>query len=107
LESESRRRETATTVDSRTNTDDTRVNSTRDTVVELDVQLGDSIFLIDGGFLEITDSSSFNHVTDGESLDGLILGNTTETVETTNILVVATAVLVTSVISSFTGLHFE
>jgi hypothetical protein len=44
LESESRRRETVTTVDSRTNTDDTSVNGARDTVVKLDVQLRDSVF---------------------------------------------------------------
>jgi hypothetical protein len=81
------------------------VDSARDTVVELDVQLGDGIFLIDRGFLKITDSSSFYHVTDGETLDGLILRNTTVAVDTTNNLVMATTVLVTSVISSFTGLN--
>jgi hypothetical protein len=80
------------------------VDSARDTVVELDVQLGDGIFLVDRGFLKITDSSSFYHVTNGETLDGLILGDTTVTVDTTNNLVMATTVLVTSVISSFTGL---
>ena len=104
LESESRRRETVATVNSGTNTNNSGVDSARDTVVELDVQLGDSVFLIDGSFLKITDSSSFYHVTDSETLDGLILGDTTVTVDTTNNLVVATTVLVTSVISSFTGL---
>jgi hypothetical protein len=29
--------------------------------------------LIDGSFLEITDSSSLYHVADGETLDGLVL----------------------------------
>lgn len=55
--------------------------------------------------MEIADSSGFNHVTDGETLDGLILGDTTETVDTTNILVVTTTVLVTSVISSLASLY--
>jgi hypothetical protein len=44
LESESGRRETVATIDNGTNTNDTSVNSTRDTVVELDVDLGDSVF---------------------------------------------------------------
>ena len=73
LESESGRRKTVATVNSGTNANDTSVNSTRDTVVELDVQLGDSIFLVDRSLLEITDGSSFDHVTDSETLDGLIL----------------------------------
>jgi hypothetical protein len=64
------------------------------------------ITLIDRGLLEITDSSSFNHVTDSETLDSLILGNTTVTVDTTNNLVVATTVLVTSVISSLASLLY-
>jgi hypothetical protein len=62
--------------------------------------------LVDGSFLEITDSSSFNHVTDSETLDSLILGDTTVTVDTTNNLVVATTVLVTSVISSLASLLY-
>ena len=105
LESKSRRRKTVATVDSRANTDNTGVNSTRDTVVKLNIQLGNSIFLIDGSFLKITNSSSFYHVTDSETLDGLVLGNATVAVDTTNKFGVATSVLVTSVISSFTGLR--
>jgi hypothetical protein len=106
LESESRRRKTVATINSGTDTNNSSVDSARNTVVKLDVQLRDSILLIDRSFLKITDSSSFYHVTDSETLDGLILGNTTVTVNTTNNLVVATTVLVTSVISSFTGLYF-
>jgi hypothetical protein len=54
------------------------MNGARDTVVQLDVQLGDGVFFIDGGFLKITDSSSFDHVTDSETLDGLVLSSTIE-----------------------------
>jgi hypothetical protein len=105
LESESRRGKTVTTVDSGTNTDNTSVNGTRNTIMKLDVQLGDSVLLIDGSFLKITDSSGLYHITDSKTLNGFILRDTTETIDTTNILVVATTVLVTSVISSFTGLQ--
>jgi hypothetical protein len=39
------------------------VNSTADTVLQLDMQFGKSVFGVDGGFTNITDSSGFNHVT--------------------------------------------
>ena len=44
LESESLRRKSVTTLSARTNTDDTSVNSARDTVVKLDVELRNGIF---------------------------------------------------------------
>ena len=61
--------------------------------------------LIDGSFLKITDGSSFNHVTDSETLDSLVLGNAAVTVDTANKLGVSTSVLVTSVVSSLAGLQ--
>jgi hypothetical protein len=73
LESESGRRSTVATADDGANTDNTGVDSARDTVVQLDVQLGDSVFFVDGSFLKIADSSGFYHVTDSETLDGLVL----------------------------------
>jgi hypothetical protein len=73
LESESGRRSTVATADNGAHTDNTGVDSARDTVVQLDVQLGDGVFFIDGSFLKIADGSSFYHVADGESLDGLVL----------------------------------
>ena len=57
--------------------------------------------------MKITDGSSLYHVTDGETLDSLILGDTTVTVDTTNNLVVTTTVLVTSVISSLASLYSD
>jgi hypothetical protein len=46
LESESGRGKTVATVNGRTDTDNTSVNGARDTVVELDIQFGNSIFYI-------------------------------------------------------------
>lgn len=79
--------------------------------------------------MKIADGSSLYHVTDGETLNSLILqhaqsfqintllnhrprllsylGDTTITVDTTDDLVVATSVLVTSIVSSLTSLHIE
>jgi hypothetical protein len=62
------------------------------------------ITFIDGGILKIANSSGFDHVADGKALDGLVLGDAASAVETANGLDVATAVLVTSVISSLGGL---
>jgi hypothetical protein len=62
------------------------------------------ITFIDGSILKITNSSRLNHVANSEALDGLVLGDTASAVETANRLDVATAVLVTSVISSLGGL---
>jgi hypothetical protein len=59
---------------------------------------------VDGSILKIADSSGLNHVANSEALDGLVLGDTASAVETANGLDVATAVLVTSVISSLGGL---
>ena len=44
MESESRRRKSVATLGARTDTDDTSVNSARDTVVKLDVELRNGIF---------------------------------------------------------------
>jgi hypothetical protein len=62
------------------------------------------ITFIDGSILKITNSSRLNHVANSEALDGLVLGDAASAVETANRLDVATAVLVTSVISSLGGL---
>lgn len=59
---------------------------------------------VDRSLLKIADGSSFDHVTDVEALDSLILGNTSGAVDAANKLVVATAVLVASVVSSLAGL---
>ena len=63
-----------------------------------------SLTLVNGSLLKIADGSSFDHVTDVEALDSLILGNTAGAVDAANKLVMATAVLVASVVSSLAGL---
>lgn len=41
---------------------DSRVNSTADAVLQFDVQFGERVFRVDGGFADITDSGRFYHV---------------------------------------------
>lgn len=80
------------------------VNGTGYTVVHLDVEFGEGVFLVDGGLLKITNGSLLNHVTDQESLDGLVLGDAAGAVEATYELDVSTSVLVTTVVSSLLSL---
>jgi len=93
-------RSTVATAFSGSDTDDLSVDGARNAVLQLQVHLGDSVLLKDRGIGDITNGSRLNHVTDGESLDGLILGGTSGAVGATNGLDVATALLVTSVGSS-------
>lgn len=60
--------------------------------------------LVDGGSADIGNSSRFNHVPHGESLDCLILGNATRAVGASDERDVATALLVPPAITSFRGL---
>lgn len=53
------------------------------------------------GRIERTDSSGLNHVTDGEALDGLVLGNATSAVGATDRVDVAAAVLVATAVRRF------
>ena len=43
-------------------THNSRVDSTADAVLQLDVQFRESVFRVDGGLADITNSSRFNHV---------------------------------------------
>ncbi len=52
------------------------------------------------GLTDISDSSTLNHVSDGEPLDGLIFGNCSRAVRATEEVYVATALLVATAISS-------
>jgi hypothetical protein len=60
--------------------------------------------LVDRGILKITNSGTLDHVTDGETLDGLVLGDAASAVEAADRLDVATSVLVATVVSSLGGL---
>lgn len=76
------------------------MDGTGHTVVDLDVQLGQSILLVDGGLRDISDGSRLNHVSDAESLDSLVLGDHSAAVGASNRGNVASALLVSSVGSS-------
>jgi hypothetical protein len=72
------------------------VNGARDTVLQLQVHLGDGVLREDGGIGDVTDSSRLNHVADGESLDSLILGSASRAVAASDGLDVAAALLVSA-----------
>jgi hypothetical protein len=70
------------------------VNGARDAVLQLQVHLGDSVLGEDRGVRDITDSSRLDHVADGETLDGLVLGRASRAVAASDGLDVAAALLV-------------
>ena len=82
------------------------MDSARDTVVSLEVQLGEDVLLVDRGLRDITDGSSLNHVSDGVSLDGLVLRNHSSAVRAADGGDVTSTLLVTSVGSSLLR-HFD
>jgi len=82
-------------------TDNMRVNCTRNTVRDLQIEFGESILLVYGGRTNIRDGSRFHHVPHGEALDGLILGDASSAVRAADKLNVTTSVLVAPSISSF------
>ena len=98
------RRSAITTAFAGTDTNDFGVDSARHAVDGLDVEFGQSELLKDRGFSDITDCSLFDHVTDHESLDCLVLRHTARAVGAAQELDVASAVLASSVVSSFLGL---
>ena len=57
------------------------------------------------GVADITDGRALDHVTDGETLDGLILRDASRAVRAADEVDVAAAVLVAAVVSSLLGLH--
>ena len=61
--------------------------------------------LVHTSLADITDRRRLDHVTDGEALDSLVLGDASRAVRATNEVDVATAVLVAAVVSSLLGLH--
>jgi len=73
------------------------VNGAGDTVLQLQVHLGDGVVGKDGGVGNITNSGRFDHVSDGESLDSLVLGCASGAVGASDWFDVATAFLVASV----------
>jgi len=76
------------------------VDSARDAVLQLQVHLGNCIFLEYRRIGDVTNGGGFHHVTDGESLDGLIFGCASRAVGAADGLDVAAALLVTAVVLS-------
>lgn len=71
-----------------------------DTVVDLVVELWEDVLDVDGCIRDISNGSSFNHVSHGESLDGLVLGHASRAVGASHRLRVTSSVLVSAVVSS-------
>lgn len=82
------------------------MDSARNTVVDLNVQLGQSILLVNTSLGDISYGSRLNHVADGESLDGLVLGDHTRAVGAADTADMSSSLLVASVGGSLLG-HFE
>lgn len=96
VESLSLRRSSDLSVFSRSNTDNSGVDGARNTVVQLVVQLRKSVFLVHRGVRQVSDSGGFNHVSDGDTLDSLVLGDTTGTVQASDGLDVTSTLLVSA-----------
>jgi hypothetical protein len=106
------------------------MNGARDAVLQLEVHLGDGVLGEDGGIADITcrekhksaivlhwrkthgealvrtDSSRLNHVADGESLDGLVLGSASRAVAAADRVDVAATLLVAAVVLSLLNPFF-
>lgn len=76
------------------------VDGTRDAVVELVVKLWEGVLGVDRGLRDISDGGRLDHVSDGETLDGLVLWHTSRAVGATDRLGVSSTVLVSTVVSS-------
>jgi hypothetical protein len=79
------------------------MDTTRDTVDLLNEELWKSVLIVCRSFADISLRRSINDVSDSESLDSLVLGDTSATVATADGLDVSTTVLGSSVISAFNG----
>jgi len=90
----------------RPSVDDLGVNGARHAVVELGVQLGQSVHIVDGGVGDISDGGGFDDVTDYELLNRLVLGRAPSAVGASNGLDVSSALLGPSVVTTFLS-HFE
>lgn len=97
VESLSDRRSSDLSVGSGSDSDDSGVDGTGDTVVQLVEHLWDWVFVVDRGFGDVSDGGGLNHVSDSHSLDGLVLWNTSGTVDTSDRLDVTSTALVSTV----------
>lgn len=84
----------------RSDTNDLAVNSTGNAVLKLQVHFWYSILRINGCITDITDSSGLHHITDGKSLNRLVLGSASRAVGAADGLDMTTALLVATIGSS-------
>ena len=83
--------------------DNTGVDTARDTVDLLDEELWKSVLVVCRGFTNISLRRSIDNVADSETLDSLILGDTATAVSTAYGLDMTATVLGSSVISALNG----
>merc|ERR1740129_1142435 len=98
LESKPRRRSSVLSRLARPIPHNLGVDSAGHTVVELRIQFGKLVARVDASLRDSPDSSSLHNVPDHELPDRLVLGDALRAVGATDILDVAPAVLVTSVV---------
>ena len=98
--SESWRRSTDAASLTGVTTDNTLMDGCFDAVEHFEVQFRELVFLVCGGFLDITKRGGIDDVADNESLDGLILGDSLSGGNASNTLDVSASVLVSSVVTS-------
>jgi len=79
------------------------VDTARDAVDLLNEELWKSVLVIGRGFTDVSLRRSINNVSDGETLDSLILGDTATAVATAYGLDMTATVLGSSVISALNG----
>ena len=83
--------------------DNTSVDTARDTVDLLNEELWKSVLVICRGLADISLRRSIDNVSDSETLDSLVLSDTTTAVSTANGLDMTATVLGSSVISALNG----
>jgi len=98
--SESRRRSADTASFLGATTDNTLMHGGFYAVEHLKVQFGELVFLVSGGFLDITKRRGIDDVADNESLDSLVLGDSLSSGNASDAFDVSASVLVSSVVTS-------
>ena len=90
-------------VSNRSHLDNSGVDAATNAVLHLDVEFGNDVGFEGSVLLEIFLGGCVNNVTDGESLDGLVLRASSSAVDAHNSFDVASIVFVSAVISSLSG----
>ena len=70
-------------------------------VVHFQVQLGQLVFLVGTGLLNVSQRRGIDNIADNEALDRLVLGDSLSSRDASDTLDVAAALLITTVIAAF------